>query len=113
MFGVKPMGEVIRRRREQRIERTALYFWKWNRPYSRDKDRERFVAFLNALVLGRTENSRELAEYFQNLMDPTSRYPRVRDQYWWEKKQEWLRAFFRDEPGWEVRVRAWIASFDE
>jgi hypothetical protein len=46
-------------------------------------------------------------------MDIPHKYEKTNDQYWWEKKHKWLRAFFRDEPEWEERVRAWIATLEE
>ena len=81
-----------------------------------ERDRERFVAFLNTLIEGGTAYSRELAFFFNQLLEPPempvqvdhvsvpsgfpfSPAPRV-----------WLRSFFRDEPEWERRLRAWIAS---
>ena len=71
------------------------------------------LRILASQVDGRTENSRRLALYLKELMDPSRKYTWNIEQYWWQKKQEWLRAFFQDEPGWELRVRTWIASFEE
>ena len=111
-LGVLPFGEVLRRRKEKRLEGTMHNFLSGS--YYPIYGREHFAAFLSSQVGGRTEKSRMLAQYLQELMDIPQKYVRTVEQYWWwEKKREWLLAFFRDEPEWEERVRAWIASFAE
>jgi hypothetical protein len=95
-----PLGRWIEDRLGRRVERTAANYFK--RQYSSAEHREKFAAFLDSTVRGHTENSRKLAEYFAAVLDPEAREG--------TGTREWLRAFFRDEPLWEARLRAWIAS---
>ncbi len=111
-YGVAPMGEVIERRLEGRIERIAQTTF-FRHEYNSVRDRERFADFLAAQVRGRTETSRNLALYLNKLMYPPPQYENKYLPRFWEKNQQWFRSFFQDEPEWEVRLRTWIASFEQ
>ncbi len=95
-----PLGKWLEDRRSRRVERTASNYFK--RPYETAKHRDKFAAFLDAVVRGHSDNSRKLAEYFARVLDPTSRDT--------ARMREWLRAFFRDEPLWDKQLREWIAA---
>jgi len=91
-----------------RIRRSRLGWDFFTRPYSTARDREHFVAFLTALTAGKSNESAKYALVVSEWIDPSSE-----PQSPWLKvaeKRQWLRAFFRDEPEWEARLRNWIDS---
>lgn len=106
---VEPMGDIIKQRLDRRIRSTAHYFFIYE--YDSLRDRERFIGFLSSCVEGCTENSRELARHFKDIIahSPKAHGP----NYWHRRKQKWLQAFFQDEPEWQARLSAWIASFEQ
>ena len=65
-----------------------------------------FGAYLTTLVSGAGEGSREMAAFLADVLDPEPRH----DIMDWRRRRrgEWLRAFLRDRPDWEPRLRAWI-----
>ncbi len=108
-YRVEPMGDVIKQRLDWRISSTAHHFFMYK--YTSSRDRDHFIGFLSASVEGRTENSRRLAMHFKDVL---SHSPEVDlPNYWHRRKQQWLKAFFQDEPEWEERLHTWIASFEQ
>ncbi len=104
------MGNVIKRRREERVIRAIRNFLKED--YDSARDRDEFVAFLSSQVGGRTENSRMLAACLRDVID--ANYAAIRYDGWLNTHEgKWLSAFFHDEPEWEERLRTWIASFEQ
>ena len=112
---VAPMGEVVRKRLEARAVKTAWNFFK--RPYNSSPDQRRFSRFLASQLEGHSDHSQELALLFQKaLLGPVNAERSAGPQFGvpnWEMYQDWLYAFFKDEPEWEVRLRTWIASFEQ
>jgi hypothetical protein len=111
MWGVEPMGDVIKRRREEHVISAVRKFLKED--YDSVRDQEKFAAFLSSQVGGRTENSRILASCLSDVIDP--KLTAIRYDGGWLNTYggKWLRAFFQDEPEWEERLRTWIASFEQ
>jgi hypothetical protein len=108
---VVPLGQIVQDRIGRRaISSAQSFFW---HDYDTTQDRVRFSAFLQSRVAGRTAKSRLLALYLRELMEPANEGRWATDEWLSEKGQQWLHAFFRDEPEWEARVRAWISSFDD
>jgi hypothetical protein len=112
---VVPLGEVVARRLRLRWERRAIKFF--NHKYWAPRDRERFVAFLTSLTSAPSQYTHELVEMFDGTLEARSEkgLPNSTRQYdrFGRWRKQYLHGFFRDEPEWEERVRAWIASFDE
>jgi hypothetical protein len=108
---ITPLGKVVEERIEKRVIGSAQDFFWYD--YESDRDCARFSAFLQSRVGGRTAKSRLLAFYLRDLMEPSNEGRWADNEWLSEKGQQWLRAFFRDEPEWEARVRAWIDSFDD
>jgi hypothetical protein len=105
-----PLGQRVPDRLSLRVVRTASNFF--NRPYVAERDHARFVALLASLSARRTSWSREQARAFNMLLDPPEYDTPVSHHLLGrrEQRQEWLRAFFADEPAWEQRIRAWVRS---
>jgi hypothetical protein len=111
---VVSLAEWAQQVHKARVSRTCWNYFK--NPYQSGRDRERFMAFLDTLTEGGTAYSRELAFFFNQLLEP----PEIPVQAdfigppsgfpFSPGPRAWLRAFFRDEPEWEFRLRAWIAS---
>jgi hypothetical protein len=110
-WGALPLGQAIRQSQRRRVYGAARRYF--GRPYVAARDRQRFSAFLAALTAGASARQRGMARRFADLLDASrdahpdmTRYLRgtMPSQY-----PLWLRAFLRDEPAWEPRLRAWIA----
>lgn len=104
---VRPLGESIRGRLWKRG-------WKlgWNllkAPYSSEKHRKPFTALLESVTRMDDASARGFAKRLAPvllpglLMDDWGRPVRSSRHL-----QSWLQAFFRDEPEWEPRLRAWV-----
>ncbi|MGN6759086.1 MAG: hypothetical protein ACTHMJ_22175 [Thermomicrobiales bacterium] len=93
-----------------RIQRIARVHFRY--PCDGGVASERFIRFLTTLVQGRTEQSRQLALYFNELLDPPE-LPVETDYVHSPSRarRDWLKAFFNDEPDCEHLLRNWIASF--
>jgi hypothetical protein len=110
-WGAVPLREAIRQRQRRQVYGAARQYF--GRPYVAARDRQRFSAYLAALTAGATARQRGLARRFADLLDAARhatpdmtcyRAGTMPSQY-----PAWLRAFLRDEPAWEPRLRAWIA----
>jgi hypothetical protein len=104
-WGVVSLGERINNKLEVRRSRLGWNFFR--QPYSSVTDRGRFVAFLGALIAGRSAESVRLARVVAEWLAPPQ--PEI-SWHKLEEKQRWLAAFFKDEPAWEKRLRKWIAE---
>ncbi len=105
-----PLGARVEERKRLRVMRTAHNYFKT--PYAGNLHRERFTAFLASLVEGRTENSRELALFLNDLLDAPESAARPSYPCGASPSQrQWLSAFLSESPEWESRLRAWIRQF--
>jgi hypothetical protein len=120
-----PLGIWVKDRQFRRIYRTAWNFFKV--PYTSNLHRDSFKAFLQIVTKGRTIYSGRLAQLFSELLSSSAKQGRsefdgiysyqdkISKQEYQSKthwKSDWLRAFLKDEPEWEERLRAWIAEFE-
>lgn len=112
-WGASPLGEVVRVGLEQRFGRTCWNLFK--EKYRSEQHRSQFVAYLGALTSSRrrTYASQQLARVFATWTYPEAlerdRVSPTESPPWTPAfPDEWLRAFFHDEPAWEPRLRAWI-----
>ena len=104
-WGVVSLRERVEIKRAVRRSRLGWNFFR--QPYSSHRDRTRFSVFLEALTAKQSDESIHHARVIAGWLAPVS------DQPGWLKLEEthqWLRAFFKDEPGWEMRLRNWIMS---
>jgi hypothetical protein len=109
--GPRPLGEAIAVRWSSRAKLVLMSFFR--DPYQTELHHDRFVTWLSSLPQRRTWYRRALTTWFEHLLGPErSDWERNYDPIVREGRP-WLRAFFADEPEWEPRLRAWIASFDE
>ena len=117
VWGPVPLGEWVAGKLSRRVERTAWNYFK--EPYDSQRHRKTFSAILASLTKGRSAHSRALAERFAGLLagiDPEllkeGRYVLTGAPHYavarGRQVNTWLQAFFRDEPEWEPRLRAWI-----
>jgi hypothetical protein len=108
-WGPIRLKEAVQYRLEGRARRVGWNFFK--QPYSSQKHRVPFIAFLRTLLADtKSEHAREVARTLSLVFVP----PVDRRAWAWggPQKWAWLQAFFRDEPEWEPRLRAWIAHWE-
>lgn len=101
----------VRERVERRIAGKAnIAAWHFfDAPYDPAAHRDAFTGFLDSVVNGSGAYARAMAEILSDALDPDSMEslaPYHRNVA--AAHGAWLRAFFRDEPAWEPRLRAWI-----
>lgn len=70
--------------------------------------RKRFKRYVQALLAGRSLRSAGVAYFYKAVLDPQD----LETQRYHEKKREWLRSFFRDEPEYERKLNAWIVEME-
>jgi hypothetical protein len=104
--GVGTLRETVDRRMFTRARRTAYGLFKHS--YATDKHCERFSALLESITHSQTPYAQELAQLFDELLDPPA--DRRQRRFHSVHKQEWLEAFFHDRPDWEPRLRAWVEA---
>jgi hypothetical protein len=73
-------------------------------PYSPAMHRERFCKYLQAMLAGRSAKSAEVARFYGEALRP----PGVEEVAYLTRWRAWLLAFFRDEPDYESKLRAWV-----
>ncbi len=72
--------------------------------YDSATHRERFCKYLQNILSGRSAKSAEVARFYGEALSP----PGVEEASYLTRWRAWLLAFFRDEPDYEPKVRAWI-----
>jgi hypothetical protein len=107
-WGVITIRERVAEALEKRRRTIGWNFFK--QPYTSEAHRERFVDFLEALVQERDGEGRHHARTMAFWLPGAPRLPGYRGA---ERNRQWLAQFFRDEPAWEGRLKAWISSFSE
>jgi hypothetical protein len=109
-WGTMTLRERVHFRQWRRASGTARKYFSY--PYSAERDRQRFTMFLASLTTGATPALRDVALFFADLLDAAQHAsPDVSAYmpgYNSHQRPSWLRAFLRDEPEWEPRLRAWI-----
>jgi hypothetical protein len=102
--GVLTLREHVADRARKRLWSAAFDFF--GKRYDPAEHRTRFANYLASLVAGSGEGSRAMAAFLANVLNPEPRH----DTMDWRRRRrgDWLRAFFRDEPQWEPRLRAWM-----
>lgn len=104
-WGTVSLRDRVRLSRRERVERLGFNFF--TSPYDPAEHRKPFKTFLAAQMEGRTEHTREAASFIAYLLDEPEITPFYDRHY---NKRAWVAAFLRDAPGWEARLRAWIAE---
>ncbi len=89
------LGDHLADRRRYRAAEAGRIFFR--ETYNSARHRVEFARFLQAVVDGGVAPSKELAEHFA-------------DQRWSLRRDQFLEAFFRDEPKWRGRLERWIAK---
>jgi hypothetical protein len=104
--GVKTVRERLADRAESRQRKTGFNFFR--EPYDAARHQKPFAAYLASIVAGPPsgDGSRARAAHLARVLDPTPMDPRT--DRWRETRRLWMHAFFRDEPEWDARLRAWI-----
>jgi len=104
--GVITLREYVIRTHERRVRTTAWNFFKT--PYDASTHRPRFAAFLSEITKGDTPYLREVATFFGDMLDGVAVGYSGRPLPPSPRHVDWVKAFLRDEPDWEPRLRAWI-----
>jgi hypothetical protein len=90
------LGEHVKDRKRYRAAEAGRVFFR--EPYDSQRHMEAFARFLESVVRGGVAPSSELAERFNELLDPGRA----------NRSSEFLEAFFVDEPKWRQRLQSWI-----
>ncbi|HEV2238105.1 MAG TPA: hypothetical protein VGR57_15700 [Ktedonobacterales bacterium] len=110
-WGAVPLRAAIQQRQRRQVYGAARQYF--GHPYIAARDHQRFSAYLAALTAGATARQPGLARRFADLLDAARQanpdMTRYRTGTMPSQYPAWLRAFLRDEPAWEPRLRAWIA----
>lgn len=77
--------------------------------YKPEKHRRRFGRYLETILSGRSAKSAEVANFYDAVLNPSS----VEAETYHAKRRAWLRAFFKDEPEHERKLRAWIREIEK
>ncbi len=104
------LRELVLYRLQRRAEVTLASFFK--EPYTPDRHREKFSHFLASITSSHSLQVRIMAELLGRLLDAPMMVKMGRFQRL-QRRCAWLDRFLIDEPAWEPRLRAWIASFDD
>ena len=96
---------------QTRIHRIGWNFFKSE--YDSARHQQQFIRFLQAQIAGKTGRAREIARFFNSILQPRELDTELEEGPWlreWSRNSRaaWLAAFFGDEPDWEPRLRAWI-----
>ena len=107
---VVALGEAVRSKLQKRRDRLGWNYFK--DVYSSGLHRERFISILEPIVAGRTEESHEISLVFQEILEGEELASRKQVNYGHTLTQRnaWLRAFFKDAPEWEPKLRKWISK---
>lgn len=102
-----PLGRWVEHRQAKRIRQVA---WNYFRdPYVRERDSERFSGFLAGTIAVDTAETRALALHWHVLLHgfkPGQPRSYMND----DRRSAWLQAFLTDNPDWDQRLHAWMAS---
>jgi hypothetical protein len=102
---VTPLGTLVPQRHYWRVARIAWNFFK--QPYLSSAHRERFCAFLSQLTQSKTTYTSRVARLFAELLNPPAMHVHAEFAAGGDRRVEWLRAFLKDAPEWEPRLRNW------
>jgi hypothetical protein len=76
--------------------------------YNPDRHQKRFSRYLQTILSGRSAKSAEVASFYEAVLNPSS----LEEERHHARRRAWLRAFFRDEPEYERKLRAWIRDIE-
>jgi hypothetical protein len=79
------------------------------RPYNSEMHRERFGSYLQTTLSGRSAKAAEIARFYAEVLSPSG----VEEERYHARWRVWLRAFFRDEPEYEHKLKAWIREMEQ
>ena len=101
------LKEWVNKQSEGRLQSTGRdrYF---ARPYNSELHRKRFGKYLQTILSGRSAKSAEVARFYKEVLSPSG----VDEERYLAKWRVWLRAYLRDEPESEVRLKEWIREMD-
>lgn len=77
-------------------------------PYNSAVHRERFCKYLQTVLSGRSAKSAEVARFYGEVLGPSG----VEEERLTARWRVWLRAFFKDAPDYEPKLRAWIQEME-
>jgi hypothetical protein len=77
--------------------------------YDTAMHRESFCKYLQAILSGRSARSAEVARFYRTVLSPCD----VEEERVSTRWPVWLLAFFKDEPDYELRLRAWIREMEQ
>lgn len=76
--------------------------------YNSARHRERFGQYLQTILAGRSARSAEVARFYGAVLSPSDPEEERLTTRW----RVWLLAFFKDEPDYEPKLRAWIREME-
>lgn len=101
------LKEWVNKQSERRLHSTGRdrYF---ARPYNSELHRKRFGKYLKTILSGRSAKSASMARFYKEVLSPSG----VDEERYLAKWRVWLRAYLRDEPESEARLKEWIREME-
>ena len=98
--------ERVKTQLDQRRKRQAWGYFR--QPYNSEIHRQYFVIFLESITESDSVHACRVAAEMEYCLYP----PSPKDgNYWYNSwRYKWLQYFFKDEPGWELRLQEWVNS---
>jgi len=100
------LKEWVTTRSEGRVQSAGNKYFA--EAYNPEKHRKRFSKYLQTILSGRSAKSAEVARYYEAVLNPSD----LEAERYHARRRAWLRAFFKDEPGYELKLRAWIREIE-
>jgi hypothetical protein len=76
--------------------------------YKSERHRKGFSKYLQTILSGRSAKSFEIARFYEEVLNPSA----LEAERYHARRRAWLRAFFRDEPEYECKLRAWMQEME-
>lgn len=100
------LEEWVKDRLEKRVQFAGVRYF--DHPYDSQLHRKSFKKYLQSLLSGRSSRSASVASFYKTVLYPQD----VDTANYHERRRDWLRSFFRDEPDYERRLDAWIDELE-
>ncbi len=101
------LKEWVENRLEGRVQSAGRdrYF---AQKYNSERHRKKFGKYLQTILSGRSAKSAEVAKFYGQVLNPSG----LEEERYHASRRVWLRAFFRDEPEYERKLRVWIQEIE-
>jgi hypothetical protein len=107
----KPRPDTLREWVDSRLDGRVRLAGKkhFREPYNSERHRKSFGRYLETIMSGRSSRSAEVARFYGLVLSPPDPEVERLHASW----SNWLKAFFRDEPEYEGKLRVWIKEMGD